>query len=222
MQSFPSSSVPHGAPTALVFDVLSLIRHKTIRLSNLPPALYPAVAICLGERLAEVRDTLHDTFGRPVAVRPLSEWLELVAFQSSHKLSGFPVPSLSITQGGEAALVAWEAARAASNACATSAYGAVGAEGGAKAESTVDAQIREGPPLTSEVIEALLSREGRAILHIAEGADSADAKMSQIYKLDNRVLEWDSPQWAALLRTTPSAIRQTNFWQNDRPKLRGG
>jgi hypothetical protein len=40
--------------------------------------------------------------------------------------------------------------------------------------------------------------------------------MRAILALDRRLLAWDSLRWADLLGVTPSAIRQTPFWKEDR------
>ena len=68
----------------------------------------------------------------------------------------------------------------------------------------------------TNAVEALLGPEAHEILGEAESNKSADDRMRAIYKIDHRVLGWKSPQWAELLKVTPSAIRKTRWWMVDR------
>jgi hypothetical protein len=60
------------------------------------------------------------------------------------------------------------------------------------------------------------------ILRVAISSKSADEKMQLIYRIDSRALGWESPAWARLLQVSDSAIRQTDWWKNERKRLIGG
>ena len=52
------------------------------------------------------------------------------------------------------------------------------------------------------------------IIPIADDPDSsADRRMKDIIRIDQRFEDIDSNKWATLLRVTPGAIRQTETWK---------
>lgn len=78
---------------------------------------------------------------------------------------------------------------------------------------------------TSDVSEALAAVLDPMAVQIANiGGDkskSADVRMGQIYCLDNRAAGWDSTVWAKVLGVSSNRVRQTEWWNHDRPRLRG-
>jgi len=71
-------------------------------------------------------------------------------------------------------------------------------------------------------ILAIFGQENIAIFNIAHDASkTTDQKMAAIYAVDNRVLAWDSPQWAELLGVSDAAVRKTDWWKRDRSRLKG-
>ena len=83
------------------------------------------------------------------------------------------------------------------------------------------ARMREAYPLddTAQDPEEYLQRVQIAsgngeIIRIADDPDSsADRRMKDIIRIDQRVKDIDSNKWATLLRVTPGAIRQTETWK---------
>jgi hypothetical protein len=71
----------------------------------------------------------------------------------------------------------------------------------------VEAQMRQ-------IAEIVGDQNAGAILTIAQRQDwSADRKMQEILRLDQRFAGKDSNQWAMLLGVTASNIRQTGTWK---------
>jgi hypothetical protein len=69
---------------------------------------------------------------------------------------------------------------------------------------------------------ALIDSTAARIHAIAsDTSKAADQRMRDIYALDRGCLGWDSGRWAALLVVSGSAVRKTDWWKQDRPRLRG-
>lgn len=55
---------------------------------------------------------------------------------------------------------------------------------------------------------------GAQVMRIAtDDSITTDQKMRELCKVDRRYLGFNSKQWSVVLGVTPSAIRQTGFWQ---------
>lgn len=77
-------------------------------------------------------------------------------------------------------------------------------------------------PDWESVVAAVADENAVAIIKIASDESlTTDQQMRDIYKLDRRVLAWDSPRWARLLRVTDAMVRRTDWWRVDRKRLRG-
>jgi hypothetical protein len=72
------------------------------------------------------------------------------------------------------------------------------------------------------VIAAVVDENAVAIISMAgDASKTTDQKMRAIHAIDNRVVGWDSPKWASVLHVSDAAVRKTDWWKNDRPRLRG-
>jgi len=103
---------------------------------------------------------------------------------------------------------------------------AVPDSGEANDQSIITSSARGEEDETSAVFKAMLALAGDenslAIVKIAcDGKMTADQKMRSIYAIDKRALGWDSPKWADVLRVSDAAIRKTDWWKIDRPRLCG-
>jgi hypothetical protein len=73
-----------------------------------------------------------------------------------------------------------------------------------------------------ERLVAILNPNDVAIMRIAEDQEmTADQRMRAIHAADNRVVGYDSPRWAKILGITAAAVRSTDWWRHERPRLRG-
>lgn len=71
-------------------------------------------------------------------------------------------------------------------------------------------------------VEAVADENAVAIIRIAEDVSrTTEERMRDIYTIDNRAVGWDSPKWGKVLRVTDAAVRKTNWWKIERPRLRG-
>jgi len=69
-------------------------------------------------------------------------------------------------------------------------------------------------------LAALLSNEGVRVLKIArDRSRSSDSRLREIAWIDNRVYTWTSERLGDFLGVSDSAIRQTNWWQQDRKEF---
>jgi hypothetical protein len=72
------------------------------------------------------------------------------------------------------------------------------------------------------LLEALVDETQLEIFKVAQDSSkTSDQRMAAIYVIDNQVLGWTSAKWASVLRVSDAAVRQTRWWRNDRPKLKG-
>jgi hypothetical protein len=70
-------------------------------------------------------------------------------------------------------------------------------------------------------VAAVADENAVAIINIAgDATKTAEQKMRTIYAIDNRVVGWDSPKWASVLGVSDAAVRKTDWWIEDRPRLR--
>jgi hypothetical protein len=78
-------------------------------------------------------------------------------------------------------------------------------------------------PISGDALKALFGDNVSVqILEIARSqTTSADNKMREICYLDRRMLAKNSVEWAEALGITDSGVRQTLFWREDRPRLKG-
>jgi hypothetical protein len=100
-----------------------------------------------------------------------------------------------------------------------------------KSVLNADVQASDAEPTDPEDIEVAMRQAVAAaggevaarIFRIAEDAEmSADQKCRAIHDLDPTKLAWSSVEWSQLLRVTPEAIRQTDWWRIDRKRLLAG
>ena len=71
-------------------------------------------------------------------------------------------------------------------------------------------------------LAAVVDPDAIAIARVAgDGSQTADQKMRAIYAIDNRAVGWNSSKWAEVLSVTAAAVRQTDWWREDRPRLTG-
>jgi hypothetical protein len=89
-----------------------------------------------------------------------------------------------------------------------------GATAGESPGSTVDVEWLKA------ALESVVDENAIAIINVAQDTTrTADQKMRDIYAIDNRVVGWNSPKWARVLRVKDAAIRQTEWWKEERKRL---
>jgi hypothetical protein len=89
-------------------------------------------------------------------------------------------------------------------------------------QSAVDATLQSEPVDWTATLAAVADENAIAIIKVAEDpTKTTDEKMRAIYAIDSRAVGWDSPRWAKVLQVTPPAIRQTDWWRQERKRLRG-
>lgn len=62
----------------------------------------------------------------------------------------------------------------------------------------------------------MLGAESQEVLKIARSSKTADDRMRDISRIDQRFFGWKSPQWSNLIKVSAAAIRKTKFWKEDR------
>jgi hypothetical protein len=83
-------------------------------------------------------------------------------------------------------------------------------------------QEQTDDPNWQSVLAAVADESALAILNVAkDSARTADERMRVIYAIDNRTVGWTSGRWAEVLEVTAAAVRQTDWWKNERRRLRG-
>jgi hypothetical protein len=87
---------------------------------------------------------------------------------------------------------------------------------GAAIIEEMDTGAADQQSAVARALEALMGIEDGKILKIARSGDSADDRMRAIYRIDTRVLAWDSPRWGCVLGITDAAARKTKWWKVDR------
>lgn len=94
-------------------------------------------------------------------------------------------------------------------------------EGEQVAEAVGEQPDKSEPVIKGSAVEVLLGADSREILDIARSKKSADDKMREICRIDQRFLGYTSPGWAELLGVSDAAIRKTRFWGHDRQQAIG-
>jgi hypothetical protein len=93
---------------------------------------------------------------------------------------------------------------------------------GVASDGSRPAEAPGAQPDWKALLEAVADENAVTIMNVAQDQTiSADDKMRRIYAIDNRAIGWNSTKWARLLRITPQAVRQCEWWRTERKQLRG-